>query len=215
MPRKPLQPELPLEKHPKTQTTLEELRLAALQCQACDLYKGATQTVPGVGPPGARLMLVGEQPGNDEDLAGQPFVGPAGKVLDRALEAAGIARDTVFVTNAVKHFKYQLQGKRRIHQKPNVTETRTCKMWLDAEIRLINPSLLVCLGATAAQAIFGAAFRITQQRGEVLPSPVGQVLATYHPSAILRAPDESARDAMFNDLVHDLQTAAQYIAKPN
>ena len=151
-------------------------------------------------------MLVGEQPGNDEDLAGRPFVGPAGKLLDRALAAAGVDRARVYVTNAVKHFKWEARGKRRIHQKPNAAELAACRPWLDGELAALRPRVLVCLGATAAQALLGRSFRVTKQRGELLDSPLaagGKVMATYHPSAVLRAPDEDARTRMFEELVED------------
>src|SRR5947208_1142604 len=165
-----------------------------------------TQTEFGEGPHRARVMLVGEQPGNDEDLAGKPFVGPAGRVLDRALEAAGIARGDVYVTNVVKHFKWEPKGKRRIHAKPNQTEIAACLPWLEAELDLVKPTVLVCLGATAAQALLGGKFRVTKQRGEWIASRwAPRVMATVHPSAILRAPDDAARHAEMERFVADLK----------
>src|SRR5687767_15153583 len=166
---------------PKT-SSLTTLRNAAKTCTACHLYKHATQTVFGEGPKAARLMLLGEQPGDQEDLAGKPFVGPAGKILDRALEEAGINRAEVYVTNTVKHFKWEPRGKRRIHKKPNSREIAACRPWLEAELRVVNPGILVCLGATAAQAILGPAFRVTRDRGKVVKSELApKVLATVHP----------------------------------
>src|SRR5436309_11265239 len=170
----PLVPERP---------TLAKLRAAAASCKACDLWKRGTQTVFGEGGAHAEVVLVGEQPGNDEDLAGKPFVGPAGKLLDRALDAAGIDRRKTYVTNVVKHFKWVPQGKRRIHQKPNAREIAACRPWLDAEIGVLEPKVIVCLGATAAQALLGSKFRVSQQRGQLMPSPLApHVLATVHPS---------------------------------
>jgi DNA polymerase len=169
--------------------TLEDLRQASKTCQACDLWKRGTQTVFGEGRPSAKIMFVGEQPGNQEDLQGRPFVGPAGKLLDTALGAAGIDRKKVYVTNVVKHFKWELRGKRRIHKKLNSAEIAACRPWLDAEIGELRPQIIVCLGATAAQALLGKTFRVTQHRGEFLPSPLAPfVMATVHPSSILRAP---------------------------
>jgi uracil-DNA glycosylase family protein len=186
--------------------TLGALREAAKGCRGCDLYKQATQTVFGEGRPNARVMLVGEQPGHEEDLAGRPFVGPAGRLLDRALEAAGIPRDDVYVTNVVKHFKWEPRGKRRIHAKPNQMEIGACLPWLQAELDVVKPEAVVCLGATAAQALLGPRFRVTQQRGKWLSSPIApRVLATVHPSAILRAPDDEARHREFDALVDDLR----------
>src|SRR5207247_665748 len=171
--------------------TLPALRKAAASCKACDLWKRGTQTVFGEGARNAQVMLVGEQPGNDEDLAGHPFVGPAGKLLDRALEEAGIDRGQAYVTNVVKHFKWEPRGKRRIHAKPDVVEITACLPWLQAEIDVVKPRALVCLGSTAAQALIGRTFTVTQQRGEFVPSPLAPlVTATVHPSSILRAPDE-------------------------
>jgi uracil-DNA glycosylase family protein len=180
----------------------------AKACTACHLYKHATQTVFGEGPKGAKLMLLGEQPGDQEDVAGEPFVGPAGKMLDRALEEAGIKRAEVYVTNTVKHFKWEPRGKRRLHKKPNSREIAACRPWLEAELRLVRPGLLVCLGATAAQAIFGPAFRVTRDRGKLLESELApKVLATVHPSSLLRQPDEESREREYKLFVADLRAA--------
>jgi uracil-DNA glycosylase family protein len=177
------------------QITLPALKESAKTCRGCDLYKRGTQTVFGEGPKSARVMFVGEQPGDQEDKAGKPFVGPAGMMLDRALEKAGIDRAEVYVTNAVKHFKWEPRGKRRIHSKPNSREVAACKPWLKAEVEVLQPDLIVALGATAAQAIFGPKFRVTQHRGEAITdtSWAPCVMATVHPSSLLRAPDEAAR----------------------
>ncbi|MGE5414964.1 MAG: UdgX family uracil-DNA binding protein [Syntrophomonadaceae bacterium] len=189
--------------------SLPALRAAASGCRACPLWERGTQTVFGDGPRLAEVMLVGEQPGNDEDRAGLPFVGPAGRLLDRALAAAGIDRRSVYVTNAVKHFKWEPRGKRRIHQKPNAGEIRACRPWLDAEIRVVRPRAIVCLGATAAQALLGKAIRVTQRRGELLASPLAPVvMATVHPSSILRAPDDETRRAELARFVEDLASIA-------
>jgi uracil-DNA glycosylase len=187
--------------------TLATLREAAVGCRGCDLYKRGTQTVFGEGRSRARIMLVGEQPGNDEDLAGHPFVGPAGRVLDRGLAAVGIPREDVYVTNVVKHFKWEPRGKRRIHAKPNRMEIGACLPWLRAELDVVKPEAVVCLGATAAQALLGPRFRVTQERGRWVPSAVAgrPVLATVHPSAILRAPDDEARRREFDAFVDDLR----------
>ena len=188
---------------------LDTLRHAAAGCQGCDLFRNATQTVFGDGPQHADVVLVGEQPGDKEDLAGEPFVGPAGQLLDRALIEAGIDRSQAYVTNMVKHFKWKPQGKRRLHQKPNAAEIAACKPWLEAEVGALSPQIVVCLGATAAQGLLGRQFRVTQQRGEVLQSPEGwRVTATVHPSSILRAQDEYAREAEFEGLVRDLRGVA-------
>ena len=193
---------------PPDTTSWSPVREAAKDCQACHLYKRATQTVFGEGPKDAPMMLVGEQPGDYEDVAGKPFVGPAGKIMDRALEEAGIDRSQVYVTNAVKHFKWEPRGKRRIHQKPNSREIAACRPWLEAELRLVKPKLLVCLGATAAQAIFGPSFRVTRQRGQVLSSKFApSVLATVHPSSLLRQPDEESRQREYERFVSDLRAA--------
>ena len=192
---------------------LEPARLVAATCTACDLYARATQTVFGEGLPKASLMLVGEQPGDREDIAGRPFVGPAGAMLDKALDEAGIERERVFVTNVVKHFKWRPSGKRRLHERPNQAEIRACRPWLDLEREIVRPDLLVALGATAAQAIIGRDFRITEQRGRVMPPTDGgpAVLATFHPSAILRAQTPEDRERMQAALVADLSTASDVI----
>jgi uracil-DNA glycosylase len=193
--------------------SLPALRKAAASCKACDLWKRGTQTVFGEGARKAQVMLVGEQPGNDEDLAGHPFVGPAGKLLDRALEEAGIDRDQAYVTNVVKHFKWEPRGKRRIHAKPDVVEITACLPWLQAEIDVVKPRALVCLGSTAAQALIGRTFKVTQQRGEFVPSPLAPlVTATVHPSSILRAPDDETRRAERARFVADLKKVAQALA---
>src|SRR5437763_12492084 len=192
------------------QLSLPSLREAAASCQACDLHETGTQTVFGQGAVGAMVMFVGEQPGDREDLAGKPFVGPAGHLLDEALARAGIDRDRVYVTNAVKHFKWKPQGKRRLHQKPNATEIAACRPWLDAEIATVRPRLIVCLGATAAQALLGASFRVSIDRGRVMERPgLPPIIATVHPSAILRAPDEESRHAEMEAFVADLTIVAR------
>ena len=189
-------------------SSLNEVREAARDCTACHLYKRATQTVFGEGPKRAPIMLVGEQPGDYEDVAGKPFVGPAGKILDRALAEAGINRDEVYVTNAVKHFKWEPRGKRRIHQKPNSREIAACRPWMEAEMRLVKPKLVICLGSTAGQAFFGLSFRVTRERGKVLSSKLApKVVATVHPSSLLRQPDEVSRDREYAHFVVDLKTA--------
>ncbi len=186
--------------------TLPGVREAAADCQACDLWKGGTQTVFGEGSSRAKVMFVGEQPGNDEDLQGRPFVGPAGKLLDKMLVEAGIDRKDIYVTNVVKHFKWVRQGKRRIHKKPSQAEINACRPWLEAEIALTKPKVLVCLGASAAQALLGRDFRVSQRRGEFIESPLApHVMATVHPSSILRAPDDEARRAERARFVDDLK----------
>jgi uracil-DNA glycosylase family protein len=193
---------------PPDTTSLSTAREAAKDCQACHLYRRATQTVFGEGPIGASMMLVGEQPGDYEDVAGIPFVGPAGKIMDRALEEAGIDRSRVYVTNAVKHFKWEPRGKRRIHQKPNAREIAACRPWLEAELRIVRPNLVVAMGATAAQTIFGPSFRVTRERGKVLSSKLApRVLATVHPSSLLRQPDEESRQREYKHFVADLRVA--------
>jgi DNA polymerase len=193
--------------------SLEKVRAQARRCTRCPLYRLGTQTVFGEGPAPARVMLIGEQPGDREDIAGRPFVGPAGKLLDRALEEANIDRDEVYVTNAVKHFKWERSGKRRLHKKPNAGEIIACRPWLDAELELVQPEIVVALGATAAQALMGRAFRVTRQRGEVLAVPWTKAfLATVHPSAILRAPPPD-RDEAYAGLVRDLKVVADFCAK--
>jgi uracil-DNA glycosylase len=188
-------------------------RVAAATCTACPLYARATQTVFGEGSTLAPLMLVGEQPGDREDLAGRPFVGPAGALLDTALDEAGITRERAFVTNVVKHFKWRPSGKRRLHERPNAAEVRACRPWLDLETEIVRPELVVALGATAAQALIGRDFRITEQRGEILGvNGLPPVLATFHPSAILRARTSEDRERMHAALVGDLAIAAEAIA---
>jgi len=190
------------------------LRQAAASCRACDLWKRGTQTVFGEGVRNALVMLVGEQPGNDEDLAGRPFVGPAGKLLDRALEEVGIDRRQTYVTNVVKHFKWEPKGKRRIHAKPDVVEITACLPWLQAEIDVVKPRAVVCLGATAAQALLGRKFKVTQQRGQFVPSPLAPlVTATVHPSSILRAPDDETRRAERARFVADLEKVAKALSR--
>jgi uracil-DNA glycosylase len=189
--------------------TLKKLREAAAGCKACPLWQTGTQTVFGEGSAKADVVFVGEQPGDQEDLEGRPFVGPAGKLLDQALEEAGIDREKVYVTNVVKHFKWKSQGKRRIHQKPNWKEIGACRPWLDAEIAVLEPRVLVCLGATAAQALLGRDFRVSRQRGELVESPLAEkTIATVHPSSILRAED---RDVQFEEFVRDLRKIAALI----
>jgi uracil-DNA glycosylase len=189
---------------------LASLREAATHCQGCDLYREATQVVFGEGEPHASILLVGEQPGDREDLQGRPFVGPAGKLLDKCLETADIARSEVYVTNAVKHFKWEPRGKIRLHKKPNSLEIFACRPWLAAEIAAVRPQVIVCLGATAAQALLGAQFRLTKHRGEVFPTEFGPVTATIHPSAILRMPEPAAKEAEIESLVSDLKIAAKF-----
>jgi uracil-DNA glycosylase family protein len=193
--------------------TLPLLRQIAAGCQACDLYKCGTQTVFGEGRARSRAMLVGEQPGDSEDRVGRPFVGPAGKLLDKALEAAGIDRKLVYVTNVVKHFKWVPRGKRRLHEKPNAREIAACRPWLEAEIAVVKPRILVLLGATAAQAILGKSFKVTQQRGEILASDLSpRVMATVHPSSLLRAPDDETRRRETRRFVEDLARIAPLLA---
>lgn len=195
---------------PERAHSVEDLRKAAGSCRACDLWENATQTVFGEGAERSVIMLVGEQPGDQEDLQGKPFVGPAGRLLDRALEDAGIDRRRVYVTNAVKHFRWTRRGKRRLHEKPNAGQIRACRPWLEAEIHVVRPGIIVLMGATAAQSVMGPAFRVSKQRGEVLPSPVGiPVLATVHPSSILRAPDDESREAAMSSFIADLKVAAR------
>jgi uracil-DNA glycosylase family protein len=192
--------------------TIKSLQEAARDCQACPLWKTGTQTVFGEGSRKAKVVFVGEQPGNDEDLAGKPFVGPAGKLLDKALVEAGINRDEVYVTNAVKHFKWEPKGKRRIHKKPNAREILACRPWLDAELEVLKPKVVVCLGATAAQALLGKEFRVSQRRGEFVESPLAQhVVATVHPSSILRAPDDETRHAEMARFTEELKKIAKVI----
>jgi len=193
---------------------LTELRSAAAECKACDLWKTGTQTVFGEGAASAEILFVGEQPGDKEDLAGKPFVGPAGRVLDEALAAAGIARELAYVTNAVKHFKWEARGKRRIHKKPNWSEMGACRPWLEAELEAVEPKVLVALGATAAQSLLGRDFRVTQQRGRPVESDLAPyVVATMHPSSILRQRSEEEREVAMKELVADLKVVATLLAK--
>jgi DNA polymerase len=191
--------------------SLSKLRAEAAGCKACGLWKTGTQTVFGEGPPGAEAMFVGEQPGDQEDKAGRPFVGPAGKLFDKALGDAGIDRERVYVTNVVKHFKWVGRGKRRIHQKPNWSEVEACRPWLDGELAAVEPRVLVCLGATAAQALLGRQFRVTRERGKRVDSDLAEhVLATIHPSAILRGDPES-REQEYAAFVRDLKVIAKLL----
>ncbi|HJW95370.1 MAG TPA: UdgX family uracil-DNA binding protein [Thermoanaerobaculia bacterium] len=188
-------------------TSIPQLREEAADCKRCDLWKTGTQTVFGEGKQTSTVMFIGEQPGDKEDLSGQPFVGPAGGLLDKALAEAGIDRTKVYVTNVVKHFKWEPRGKRRIHKKPNAEEIQACRPWLDAEIRVINPRAIVCLGATAAQAVIGPKFRVSIQRAQFVKSDLAEyVTATVHPSSILRAPTDDARHAEMARFVADLKT---------
>jgi len=197
--------------HLPDRLSLSALREAVQTCRGCGLYRSATQAVFGEGARAADVMLVGEQPGDAEDLAGWPFVGPAGKLLDRALEEAGIDRSATYVTNVVKHFKWQGRGKRRIHQKPSWTEIAACRPWLDAELEVVQPRVLVCLGATAAQALLGRDFRVSRSRGRLVDSPLAEVVtATVHPSSILRAQDED-REREYEAFVADLKQVAKQL----
>jgi uracil-DNA glycosylase len=194
---------------PPKARNVEELREAAASCHGCELYRDATQTVFGEGAERSRLMLVGEQPGDQEDLQGRPFVGPAGRLLEKALDEAGIDRRRVYVTNAVKHFRFTMRGKRRLHEKPNATQVRACRPWLESEIEVVRPGMLVLLGATAAQSVMGPDFRVSKQRGEVMQSSFGiPTLATVHPSSILRATDAESREAALQSFIDDLRVAA-------
>jgi DNA polymerase len=194
--------------------TIPKLREAAMTCRACELWKRGTQTVFGEGRSKARVMLVGEQPGDQEDIQGRPFVGPAGKILDKALEEAGINRDEVYVTNVVKHFNWEPRGKRRIHKKPNSMEITACKPWIEAEIDVIKPDVIVCLGATAAQALLGREFRVSTLRGTWVSSPFAPfVMATVHPSSLLRAPDEVTRRLETKRFIQDLKLVREALEK--
>ncbi|HEX8858093.1 MAG TPA: UdgX family uracil-DNA binding protein [Actinomycetes bacterium] len=209
----PASPPSPVQELIPDHPTLKTLRERATGCQGCGLYRDATQTVFGEGRANAEVVLVGEQPGDVEDRTGRPFAGPAGKLLDRALEEAGIDRRQVYVTNAVKHFKWTRRGKLRLHKKPNAEEIRACRPWLDAELAVVKPRVLVCLGATAAQALLGSAFRVTRQRGQFVSSELApRVLATVHPSSVLRAPDDEARADAYRGLVEDLAKVAKEIS---
>jgi DNA polymerase len=195
------------------QLTLPALKTAAAECKACDLWKKGTQTVFGEGKRRATILFVGEQPGNEEDLTGKPFVGPAGRLFDEALAEAGIKRKQTYVTNVVKHFKWEPRGKRRIHKKPNAPEIKACRPWLEAEIALVKPHVIVALGATAAQSLLGAQFRVTKQRGQFLESNLAPyIMATVHPSSILRAPDDETRRLEYRQFVNDLKKLASVIA---
>jgi DNA polymerase len=192
--------------------TLANLAAAEAECARCPLYRDATQAVPGEGPRQARLILIGEQPGDQEDVAGRPFVGPAGRILDRALSDAGIPRDDVFITNAVKHFKYERSGKRRLHKRPNANEIHRCRRWLDIERALVKPNLLVAMGATAVHSVFGRALTISALRGTIHTLDDGaHALVTLHPSALLRTRDEVDRAAKYEALVGDLAAGAAYL----
>ena len=199
---------------PEEADDLERLRQASTGCRGCELYARATQTVFGEGDPHAQVMLVGEQPGDREDIEGAPFVGPAGPLLDEALERAGIDRGSVYVTNAVKHFKWEARGRRRLHRKPSSREVQACRPWLTAEMAAIRPEVVVCLGATAAQALLGPSFRVSRQRGEVFDGPDGaRITATVHPSSILRAEDEQTRQEEMERFVADLRAVPGVLAR--
>jgi DNA polymerase len=194
--------------------TYSSLRSAAAGCMGCDLYKRGTQTVFGEGDTASEVMFVGEQPGDEEDKTGQPFVGPAGRLFNEALAEAGIDREHTYVTNVVKHFKWTPRGKRRIHEKPNAAEVRACSPWLQAELQIVNPHILVCLGATAAQMLFGRDFRVTKRRGQWLDSDLAEkVMATVHPSSVLRAPDPELREQAYRAFVADLAIVAREIGQ--
>jgi DNA polymerase len=196
--------------------TIAALRAAARDCKACDLWKTGTQTVFGEGPSKAQIMFIGEQPGDQEDRLGHPFVGPAGKLLDRALEQAGVDHSKVYLTNVVKHFKWvaAARGKKRIHKKPRYSEINACRPLLEAELRVVKPHILVCLGSTAAQALLGRTFSVTRQRGQLIPSPLAPfTMATVHPSSILRAPDENARHQQMQAFINDLKIVAELARK--
>jgi DNA polymerase len=194
---------------------LDELRKAAKACQDCPLWANATQTVFGAGDPHARVMLVGEQPGDEEDKKGLPFVGPAGRLLDRALDAAGVPREGLYVTNAVKHFKWQARGKRRLHKTPAQREIDACHQWLEGEIRSVKPHVIVALGATAAKAVIGKDFKVSVQRGQFVESPLAPyVFATFHPSALLRLQDEEEKERAFEQLVKDFKLINKALERP-
>ena len=200
-----------------TSTSWQELANNAATCTRCDLYARATQTVFGEGPPGAPIALVGEQPGDQEDKQGHPFVGPAGRILDRALDDSGITRADVYLTNAVKHFKWTGRGKRRIHQRPNGTEIRACRFWLEAELAVVKPRVVVLLGAVAGEAVFGSRFRVGEHKGKAEEASLGTwhglVVSTIHPSAVLRGPDAESRDRAYAGLVEDLMVARDTAAR--
>jgi uracil-DNA glycosylase family protein len=207
-PKKPL---APTESFLPERLSITSLRRAATACRGCPLFLQATQTVFGEGAARARIVLVGEQPGDQEDRAGHPFVGPAGQLLDRALSEAGLERKSVYITNAVKHFNFEPRGKFRLHKRPPAMAIKACRPWLDAELKVLEPEVVVLLGATAAQAILGAQFRVTRDRGKVIEHNIApRVIATLHPSAILRAPDAQAREESYQLLVKDLKLAAKW-----
>src|ERR1700683_5624801 len=209
----PRNPDDPAQKKIPSTHTLEGLEKISKDCKACDLWKRATQTVFGEGESNSKVMFVGEVPGDQEDLAGKPFVGPAGTLLNKALADAGIDREKVYITNAVKHFNWEPRGKRRIHKKPNAAEIAACRPWLDAEIAKLKPKVIVCLGATAAQALLGKTFRVTQHRGEFIESALAPyVAATVHPSSILRAPDDAPRHEEMKGFVMDLKKIAKVMS---
>jgi uracil-DNA glycosylase family protein len=194
--------------------SLKAFREAAADCRGCDLWERGTQTVFGEGARHAEVMFVGEQPGNEEDLTGHPFVGPAGRLLDNALEEAGIDRRKTYVTNVVKHFKWEPRGKRRIHKKPNAREISACRRWLEAEINLVKPNVIVCLGATAAQTLLGPKFKVSKQRGQFIESTLAPyIMATVHPSSILRAPDDETRHVEKRRFIDDLKRVAAVLSK--
>jgi len=211
--RKSRSPEISATDFMPEQLTLPSLKAAAADCKGCDLWKKGTQTVFGEGKRRATALFVGEQPGNEEDLTGKPFVGPAGRIFDSALEEAGINRQQTYVTNVVKHFKWEPRGKRRIHKKPNSQEINACRPWLEAEIAVVKPQVVVALGATAAQALLGAQFRVTKNRGEFLESTLASyIMATVHPSSILRAPDDETRRLEYRRFVDDLKKLARVLS---
>jgi len=211
--RKSRSPEISAADFMPEQLTLPSLKAAAADCKGCDLWKKGTQTVFGEGKRRATALFVGEQPGNEEDLTGKPFVGPAGRMFDSALEEAGIDRQQTYVTNVVKHFKWEPRGKRRIHKKPNSQEINACRPWLEAEIAVVKPKVIVALGATAAQALLGAQFRVTKNRGEFLESTLAPyIMATVHPSSILRAPDDETRRLEYRRFVDDLKKLARVLS---
>jgi uracil-DNA glycosylase family protein len=213
MPRPKLPSRSALDYIPETKN-LSELREASEKCQGCDLYLKATQTVFGEGRKGSEVLFIGEQPGDQEDRSGKPFVGPAGRLLDECMVEAGIDRSRAYVTNAVKHFKWEPRGKLRIHKKPNSLEIGACKPWLEAEIKVVAPKLVVCLGATAAQSLLGSAFRVTQQRGVVIEAAgMPPIVATVHPSSILRAQDEVSRAREKQQFIDDLRSVAKLIGQ--
>src|SRR5438477_2292811 len=206
-------PEASAEEFFPERKSLKAFREAAADCKACDLWERGTQTVFGEGARHAEVIFVGEQPGNEEDLAGKPFVGPAGRLLDDALIEAGIDRTQTYVTNVVKHFKWEPRGKRRIHKKPNTREIVDCRPWLEDEIRLLKPNIIVCLGATAAQSLLGPQFRVTKQRGQFIESTLAPyIVATVHPSSILRAPDDETRHEEKRKFIDDLKTVAHVLS---